>query len=290
MYKVLLFYKFINIESPEELRDQQKALCDRLGLTGRMIIAHEGINGTFEGTAEAVEKYKQELIKDSRFADIVFKESEGNGWAFPKAKIKVRDEIVTLNAGEFDNATERANEITAEELHSLYESDEDFVVLDLRNDYEIKVGAFEKTYDPGLQNFRDLSEKLDDIKELHGKKIVTVCTGGIRCDKATCLMKKRGFENIYQLKDGIHNYMEKYPGGHFKGSLFVFDNRMITDVVEVDNKEVIGRCVYCNNLSEQYYSDDSFRPSRKVICCDNCYQAHKDTLRTVLPEKAEQKV
>lgn len=270
-FKIILFYKFVDIENPEQFRDEQKKLCESLGLKGRLLIGTEGVNGTFEGTVENIEKFKEEFKKDLRFSDLVFKESAGTGNGFSKLKIKVRPEIVTLGAGKFDVKNETAKEISADEFDALYESGEDFVVLDLRNDFEVEAGYFEKTFDPKLKNFRDLPEMLPKLKEeLKGKKIISVCTGGIRCEKATCLMNREGFEDLYQLKDGIHTYMAKYPGKHFKGSLFVFDNRMVTPVVETPNLEVVGKCIFCDKSCEDFYNDDSVRPSRKVICCLDC--------------------
>lgn len=273
---VILFYAFTPIDDPEALRGEQRALCERLGLQGRMLIAHEGINATFEGTPAAIAEYKDTIKADPRFAQMPIKESASDGTAFHKLEIKVRAEVVTLGAGEFDVPNETAAEMTAEELEALYESGEDFVVLDLRNDYEIEVGQFEKTIDPGLKNFRDLTEKLPELALLKNKKVITVCTGGIRCEKATCLMRREGFTNMYQLKDGIHTYMQRFPGRHFKGSLFVFDNRMTTPVVDTDSREVIGRCHYCAVPSEHYVNDDRERPSRKMICCESCAAAHPE--------------
>lgn len=283
--KIILFYKFIDLADPKAVMAEQKAIAKSLNLKGRMIIGEEGINGTFEGKPEDVDKYKEFMWNDSRFSDLVFKESEGEFVAFPKLQIRVRDEIVALNAGKFDPKTETATELTAEELESWYENGEEFEVLDLRNSYEIACGQFDRTIDPGLQNFRDLPKKLDELKKLKNKKLVTVCTGGIRCEKATCLLKREGFTDVYQLKDGIHTYMQQYPGKHFKGTLFVFDNRMVTDVVPIPNKEVIGKCKYCGTKTEQYYSDDTTRPSTKVICCDSCYEDHKSILREVVTLK-----
>jgi len=279
MHTVILFYSFVDIAQPEAVRDEQRALCEQLGLKGRILIAGEGINGTLEGTNESIAAYKKTMNEHELFKNMPFKESAGSGIAFRSLDIRVRNEIVTLGAGRFDVAKETAAEMTADELHQLYESDEDFVVLDLRNDYEIEAGYFEKTEHPNLRNFRDLPEKIDAIKHLKKKKVVAVCTGGIRCEKATCLLKKEGFEEIYQLKDGIHTYMQKYPGQRFKGTLFVFDNRMTTDVVSVGEREIVGKCTYCGATSEDFYSDDSQKPSLKVICCSDCIEKHAE-LRT----------
>lgn len=279
IYKVILFYKFVDITDPKKLMDEQRELCTGLNLKGRMLVGVEGVNGTFEGKAADIDTYMTEFKKDPRFSDIVFKESEGNGKGFTKLKIKVRDEIVTLGAGRFDVKNETAKEITADEFDALYENGEDFVVLDLRNDFEVEAGYFDKTFNPRLENFRDLPEKLPELATLKDKKVIAVCTGGIRCEKATCLMKREGFENIYQLKDGIHTYMAKYPGKHFKGSLYVFDNRLITPVVDTPNREIVGKCLYCGKTSEDFYSNDNFTPSRKVICCSDCLRVTTDNLR-----------
>lgn len=295
-YKVILFYKFVDIKNPEKLMWEQRNLCESLSLKGRMVLAREGINATFEGKVRDVNKYEK-MLKELKiggknlFKDTVFKESEGNGKAFSRLQIKVRDEVVTLGAGQFDVKKETAKTITATELHNLFKNkNDDFVVLDLRNDYEINAGYFEKTVNPKLENFRDLPDKLKNkeleelkIKSQNGTKIIPVCTGGIRCEKATCLLKKEGFKNLYQLKDGIHTYMQKYPGRHFKGSLFVFDNRMTTPVSDSPRREIVGECIYCHKKCEDFYSNDTVRPSRKVICCHSCAKKHTKELRSCLP-------
>lgn len=281
-FLVILFYKFTPITDPQVLALVHKEKCRELGLVGRMIIAEEGVNATFEGQPESIEKYKEFLKTDPRFSDVTIKESASNGKAFPKLKIKVRNEVVTLGAGKFDVKNETATELPADELEKWYENNEDFVVLDLRNDYEIASGKFEKTIDPGLSNFRDLPVKIKDLKNLKDKKIVTVCTGGIRCEKATCLLKREGFKNLYQLKDGIHTYMKEYPGKNFKGTLFVFDNRLTTDVVPTDSKVVVGKCFFCEIPTERYCSDDSVRPSRKILCCEKCFSTSGKKLRGIV--------
>lgn len=276
---VILFYKFVDIGDPKALMEVHKVKCQELGIKGRMLIAEEGINGTFEGEREAIDAYKAFLWADPRFAGMPIKESAGTGTAFPKLKIKVRNEVVTLGAGRFDVAKETAPELSSEELQKWYENDEDFVVLDLRNDFEIASGRFDKTVDPKLVHFRDLPAKLDELADLKDKKVLTVCTGGIRCEKATCLLKREGFKDVYQLKDGIHTYMAAYPGEHFKGTLFVFDNRLTTDVVDIPEKVTIGSCIFCEKSTEDYYSDDSVRPSRKVLCCKDCFTTKGTTFR-----------
>ena len=269
-YTIILFYKFIGIKNPEKLRKDQKSLCESLNLKGRFIIAEEGINATLEGETKDIKKYMRALHSMSRFKDVVFKQSIGTGKGFTKLMVKVRPEVVTLGVGTLNIKRDTAKAISPVQLEKMYKKDEDFVVLDLRNEFEIETGRFEKTVSPNLKNFRDLPAQLKTIKHLKKQKVITVCTGGIRCEKATCYLKQKGFTDLYQLKDGIHAYMQKYPNKHFKGSLFVFDNRMTTSVVDAKGREVVGKCVYCNKPCEDFYNDDSTRPSTKVICCSKC--------------------
>lgn len=278
-HTIILFYKFIAIRNPEKLRREQKVLCESLNLKGRVIIAEEGINATLEGKTSDIKKYMRALHALPKFKDIVFKQSAGTGHGFSKLQVKVRDEVVTLGAGKFNIRKDTARAITPTELKKLYKKDEDFVVLDLRNEFEIDTGRFEKTVSPKLKNFRDLPAKISQLKNLKHKKVITVCTGGIRCEKATCLLKQKGFTDLYQLKDGIHAYIQKYPNQHFKGSLFVFDNRMTTPVVDAPEREIVGKCVYCDKPCEDFYNDDSTRPSTKVICCAKCIRPRRSQLR-----------
>ena len=282
-YIVILFYKFSRIKNPVAFRDQHKKIAADFGLMGRMLVAPEGINATFEGTEKNIKGYIKKLKTFAIFKDVVFKQSAGHGKAFTKLMVKTRPETVTLGVGDLNVKKNTSKMVTASQLQKMYERDEDFVVLDLRNDYEINAGYFEKTVNPGLSFFRELPEKIKDLQHLKNKKVITVCTGDIRCEKGTCLLKKEGFENIYQLKDGIHTYMKKYPSKRFKGSLFVFDNRIVTPVVDSPNREIVAKCAYCATPCEVFYNDDSVRPSRKVVCCNKCILTRKNRLRPAIP-------
>ena len=281
-YTIILFYKFTPVKNPEQFKDKQRKIAEAFGLKGRMLIAKEGINATFEGEAQQIKKYIKKLREQKVFKDVVFKDSMGFGKAFTKLQVKVRPEVVTLGIGKLNIKKDTAPVVTAKKLEKMYKDKDDFVVLDLRNHYEVEAGYFEKTVDPMLKNFRDLPRKIKELGHLKDKKVVAVCTGGIRCEKATVLLKKEGFVNLYQLKDGIHTYMKKFPGKHFKGSLFVFDNRMVTAVKDSRGREVVGKCFDCNTPCEIFYNDDSVRPSKKVICCGKCIMRHRK-LRVAVP-------
>lgn len=257
--------------------DEQKRLCEELNLKCRTIIAKEGINGTLEGTIEDTEKYIEVMRHDKRFSDIDFKKSEGTGNAFPKINVKVRDEIVASylpKLGQDINPNRVTGKyITAEELHELFNSDEEFYVIDMRNDYEHKAGYFEGSLLMPLKNFRDLPEKINEIAHLKHKKVVTVCTGGVRCEKASGFLVENGFTNVYQLYGGIQTYMEKYPNQKFKGKLYVFDGRVLMGFnVDDPEHEVVGKCDICSKPSDNYVDCEYIhcKGHRHFICCTNC--------------------
>jgi len=278
-YKIILFYKYVHIEDPKAFRDAQFELCKRLGMKGRMIIAHEGINGTFEGTEMACNEYMDFMKADSRFADIHWKISNGteDGTAFPRLSVKVRKEIVSLHLG--DEADIDPNQITGihlkpEDLHKWYEEGKKFHIVDMRNDYELRVGKFEGTVFPDLNNFRDLKENLKKIEDLKDTTVLTVCTGGVRCEKASGLLVREGFKDVYQLDGGIVSYMEQYPGEDFKGSLYVFDKRIVMNFDDPDKHEIIGKCSKCNTPSEHYVNCANLMCHDHFICCENCLKTN----------------
>ncbi len=276
-YKILLFYKYVQIDDPKLFREAHFELCKRLNMKGRMIIAYEGINGTFEGTESACKKYMDHMKADTRFADIHWKISKGtvDGTAFPRLSVKTRKEIVSLHLG--DEADIDPNQITGnhlrpEDLHKWYKEGKKFHIVDMRNDYELRVGKFEGTVFPDLNNFRDLKNNIKKIENLKDTTVLTVCTGGVRCEKASGLLVREGFKDVYQLDGGIVSYMEKYPGQNFKGSLYVFDRRIIMNFDDIDKHEIIGKCNKCGNKSEHYVNCGNLMCHDHFICCKNCLE------------------
>lgn len=272
-HQILLYYKYIEIENPVHEMREQRRMCEKLGLTGRIILASEGINGTVEGKTSNTEKYIEEMSKDPRFSDIHWKKSEGTGEAFPKLSIRVREEIVSMHLHENDLKpwSVTGKYLTPDELHSWFENEEEFYIVDMRNDYEHKSGYFEGSILPPLTNYRDLPKILPQLESLKNKKVLTVCTGGVRCEKASGFLISNGFSDVYQLQGGIVSYMEKYPNEHFKGKLYVFDQRILMGFNTTDSKhEVIGICEKCNEKSEHYINCDTVGCHRHFILCENC--------------------
>ncbi len=270
-FTILLFYKYVQIDNPEEVRDAQRKLCEKLGLKGRLIIAHEGINVTLEGTTENTQKYIEELERDPRFLNIHFKKSVGNGSSFPKLSVKTRKEIVSLHLENDINPNEiTGKHLKPEELKQWYDSGKEFYIIDMRNDYEYRVGHFKDSVFMPVQNFRDIPSALSHIEHLKGKTVLPVCTGGVRCEKASGLLVREGFTDVYQLYGGIVNYMEKFPASEFKGTLYVFDKRVTMDFDPKDKHEVIGTCDKCGVACETFLNCRNKQCNKKTLCCADC--------------------
>ncbi len=273
-YLVIIFYKYVTIDSPHFVMDRERAVCEVLDLKGRMIIANEGINSTLEGTKENIEKYKEHIRKDKRFKIMDIKESVGNGNAFPRLSIKVKDEIVSTKLPpHIDPRKKTARHLNPAELKKMYQDKQDFVILDMRNDYELHSGYFEKTVNIGLKNSRDLQDKIESLKVYKDKNIVTVCTYGVRCEKMSAYLLDQGFANVSQLHGGVGKYMERYPGENYLGTLYTFDQRVTIDFGgdSEGKRVVVGKCIDCDAHSEVYYDIyDERGKDKHVILCTDC--------------------
>src|SRR5450631_3553633 len=203
-YPVILFYKYVPIRNAEILAAEQRAFCSSLELKGRILIASEGINGTLGGPVEGVNRYVAILKADTRFSDIEIKISAGNAGTFPKLVVKVRSEIVTLNAGAITPDTD--NQLSPAEWKRMMEENPDAVPLDIRNRFESDAGKFENAVVCDIEHFRELPQYVDRLQSLKDKTVLMYCTGGIRCEKASTLFRSKGFKNVFQLHGGIAAY------------------------------------------------------------------------------------
>jgi UPF0176 protein len=275
--KIILFYKFTPVSEPELLRLWQKTLCEKLGLKGRILISKHGINGTVGGDIDSVKAYVKETKTHTAFKDITFKWSDGSGQDFPKLSVKVRDEIVSFGAGEELQVDDRGvvgggQHLKPEQVHKLVqERGEDVVFFDGRNAYEAKVGKFKNAVVPDTITSKDFikeldSDKYDDIKD---KPVVTYCTGGIRCEILSSLMKNRGFKEVYQMDGGIVKYGEQYGDeGLWEGSLYVFDNRM--GMKFSDKAKDIGECIRCHEATSNFENCALKSCNKLIVLCKKC--------------------
>lgn len=291
-FAILLFYKYVDIDNPAELMEAIRTYATERNMKGRVILANEGINGTLEGTVEAAAQFAAWIKADSRFADMHVKTSQGYGDAFPKLSVKVRAEIVTLKAPHLKpHAGDGAKHIAAEELHTMFENGEEFVVLDMRNGYEYDLGHFEKAVKIPMRAFREMHDLLPQFEDLKNKKVVAVCTGGVRCEKGTALLREKGFNNVVQLFGGIHTYMEKFPKGHWLGSLYTFDRRTTMDFN--GNIQPVGTCYICHDVGECMGDCSDVSCVGQYVICAKCHRKDKRVLcdlHTSLFEKLKARI
>ncbi len=240
-YSVLLYYCYSEIEDPEAFREAHHLMCLELNLRGRIIIAPEGLNGTVSGLIADCEAYMDAVKSDPNFSDIEFKIDYLDEHAFTKLHVRVKPEIVhstiTINprkkTGEY---------IEPDDFRKLLkEKPEDILILDVRSNYEHHVGKFKNAVTLDMENFREFPEKVKELEKYKDKKIITYCTGGIKCEKASAYLLEQGFENVNQLHGGIIKYGMEAEGEDFEGKCYVFDNRIVKDVNTV-NPKVISRC------------------------------------------------
>lgn len=272
-YVVLLYYKYVDIKNPDLLMKEQRLLCESLNLKGRILIANEGINGTLEGKKEDTDTYMHAMHNLPLFTDLHFKKSSGtkDGSAFRKLVVRVRPEVVTAGVKDLNPLQLTGKYISADQLHTWFEEKKEFYIVDMRNDYEFASGHFEGSIASGMNHFFELEQTIPQLTALKNKTIVTVCTGGIRCEKASGFLLANGFSDVYQLKDGIHTYMETYPNQHFKGKLYVFDKRILIGFhTDSPSHEIVGSCILCGKKSEHYQNCAYTECNKHYILCEEC--------------------
>lgn len=276
--KILLYYKFTPIADPKAMMLWQRDLCESLGLRGRILISHEGINGTVGGEISAVKKYVRKFKEYPGFKDTEFKWSEGSAEDFPRLSVKVRDEIVAFGVpGELkvdeNGVIGGGVHLKPEEVNQFVEDHPDVVFFDGRNAMEAEIGKFKGAIVPDVTTTHDFIRELESGKydHLKDKPIITYCTGGIRCEILSALMKNRGFQDVYQIDGGIVRYGEKYGNdGLWEGSLYVFDRRMHVEFGDSGFVQ-LGHCIHCGTASNKF--EHCAEPScrKLVLMCPDCY-------------------
>ena len=275
--KVILYYGFTPIPDPDALRLWQHDLCEFLELKGRIIISEHGINGTLGGDINALKRYIRKTKTYQGFNKIDFKWSEGTGKDFPKLTVRVRDEVVSFGAPNELKVDENGivgggKHLSPTEVHELVAArGDDVVFFDGRNAYEARVGRFRNAIVPNVETTRDFVAEFESGKydHLKSKPIVTYCTGGIRCEVLSSVMKSRGFEEVYQIEGGIVRYGEQYgDDGLWDGSLYIFDNRMSMDFS--DHTKVLSTCDDCGGATKDFYNRHESQGRKLALLCASC--------------------
>lgn len=269
-YRVLLYYQYVTIENPEEFAEQHLKFCKELGLKGRILVAKEGINGTVSGTVGQTDKYMATMKQDPRFEDMAFKIDEADGHAFKKMHVRPRKELVTLRLkDDVDPRKVTGEYLSPKEFYKAMQ-DENTVVLDARNDYEYDLGHFRGAIRPDIKTFRELPDWVEKHRDmLEGKKILTYCTGGIRCEKFSGWLLKQGFDDVGQLHGGIVTYGKdpEVQGELWDGKCYVFDERIS---VPVNRKEhvIVGRDYFDGEPCERYVNCANPECNRQFLCSE----------------------
>ncbi len=270
-YKVLAYYSVEGLNDPQKEIALHKEFFQTRDFKGRIYISEQGINGQSSGRADHADEYMAWMKE--RFQKMPFKVHMSKEHAFAKMTVKYRKQLVAVDCEvDFSKVGEHVGPEVWKKM--LEEKGEETILLDVRNDYEWKIGRFQGAELPELETFRQFPEyakKLKETRDPKNTRVMMYCTGGIRCEYFSALMKEEGFENVYQLEGGVINYGLKEGGEHWEGKLFVFDDRLGVPM----GSAPISHCSYCNAPNDVYFNCANMDCNELFLCCSECLKAHQ---------------
>lgn len=274
-YQTLLFYKYVKLADAEEYATRLLRFCKKIGIKCRILVGDEGINGSASGTPELCKEFTDYVTADERLSDVWFKLEWVDEPSFVKTHVRYRKEIVTLGdrTAHLDPNQTTGGYLLPEQFLEMKDQD-DVVILDTRNVIEYETGHFKNAIHLNIETFRDLPSKVDALEPYKDKKILAYCTGGIRCEKATAFLMEQGFPEVYQLHGGILNYYQKTGGKDFDGKMYVFDNRIVTDVNDV-NPTIISTCYICGTTTPRIVNCANPECNLHAPMCENCGEEYQ---------------
>lgn len=269
-YRILLYYCYTPIEDPEAFRAKHQQYCADLGLRGRIIIAPEGLNGTISGLTAACDAYMQHLQADPQFSKIDFKIDSHAQHAFQKLNVRVKPEIVHAGLHHINPNEYTGIYISPQELEKI-QAEEDVILLDVRSNYEHQIGKFKNAITLDINHFREFKTQIPQLTPYKDKKIITYCTGGVKCEKASAYLLEQGFQNVYQLHGGIIKYGNETGGEAFEGKCYVFDNRLMKEI-NTKSPSTIGKCHVCHTSCDRIVNCANPACNEHVPLCKACAQ------------------
>lgn len=289
MITVAALYKFTRFDDPDAVRAPLLEACNVLGIKGTLLLATEGINGTVAGSAAAINAILGHIRALPGCADTDIKFSHADAMPFFRMKVRVKPEIVTLRVPEVD-PTLRGTYVQPHEWNTLVD-DPNVIMIDTRNDYEVAIGTFKGAVNPNTTSFTELPAWVEAFKaslpiDAPQPKLAMFCTGGIRCEKSTALMKAHGFDDVVHLKGGILNYLEHVPveESRWQGECFVFDQR-----VSVSHGLALGTYTSCHACRTPLSRTDITHPAfEHGVSCPHCYDAKDAAQRARYAERHRQ--
>lgn len=273
-YVALAYYQFVTIKDPEAEVEKHKLFFINKECAGRIYISEEGINGQMSGALSDAESYMRWLKEDSRFSKISFKIHPVSEQIFPRMTVKYRAQLVALD--QKITVQNGGTHVSPKEWKEMLESGE-YLVLDVRNQYEWQIGHFEGAVLPPLETFREFpqfAEKFKESLDPSQTKVMMYCTGGIRCELYSVLLKEKGFKEVYQLEGGVINYGLQEGSKHWKGKLFVFDDRLAVSI-DGEKSHPIATCMHCQLACDTYYNCANMDCNALFICCTLCLDVYK---------------
>lgn len=268
--KVLLYYKYVAIEDAQEYTQKHLEFCKSIGLKGRILIANEGINGTVAGDEATTQKYMEFVHSDPRFKDLWFKIDDADVNPFRKMFVRFKPELVNLGLKEDVDPLQLTGEYLSPEQFKEAILDENTVVIDARNDYEYDLGHFKGAIRPDIKAFRELPKWIQENRDQFiDKRVVTYCTGGVRCEKFSGWLKREGFKDVGQLHGGITTYGkdETVKGELWDGQMYVFDGRISVDINRV-NPTVVGKDYFDGTPCERYVNCANPFCNKQILCSE----------------------
>ena len=263
--QIILFYKFTRIENPKKFKKELLNYCINLEVKGRIILANEGINGSISGTLHQVNSYKKWLSDQELFKGIEFKEETGLNHPFEKIVVKIKKEIIKFDKNV--DLSKAGKHVGAEEFLEYY-NNKNVLILDTRNNYESDVGKFKNAITPNISSFKEFPDFVKTLNIPKDTPILTYCTGGIRCEKASAYMIQEGFTNVGQLHGGIITFCQKLPNTVWEGSCFVFDKRLISNIEEKEGN--LGKCIHCKIPCDLYRNCKYPMCNEFIFICLGC--------------------
>ena len=261
-------YRFVDIEDRDNLRQPFRDITEKLGLKGTILLSNNGINFFLAGTQKAIDGYILYLNEDERFQNIPLHISYTDYQPFRRMLVRLKKEIIALGMDEIRPVEYTGQFIEPTEFKEWLDEGREVMILDTRNDYELRLGTFENAIDLDIKSFRQFPEAIKKLEQDKATPLVMFCTGGIRCEKASVVMENQGWENVYQIKGGILGYFKETGGAHWDGDCFVFDQRVSID--KELNETEHEMCFACREpLTHQEMHSKEYIMEK---CCPYCYE------------------
>jgi UPF0176 protein len=286
MFIVAALYHFTPFDDHAALKQPLYDLAKSHGVTGSLLLAREGINGTIAGSRTGIDAVLNHIRNLPGCADFEWKESTAAEQPFGRMKVRLKKEIVTMGQPDVDPRAAVGHYVDPKDWNDLI-SAPDVAVIDTRNDYEVAIGTFDGAIDPLTKSFGEFPQWWEENKDrFHNKRIAMFCTGGIRCEKSTNYLMQQGVEDVFHLKGGILKYLEEVPqeDSKWQGECFVFDGR-----VSVGHGLVEGPHVLCYACRKPLVPEDRNHPDfEEGVSCHQCASETSDEDKARFRERQKQ--